>query len=180
MPKRPSFLRAFAWPLSMALCGFAVYSGAAYGADRPQCPAPSLIPDARAFPWRWSRRARYREGGNSVHWITENRISTGVIQSFINRLYGVYFTHRTIDWFHSAYAQLAHDFQQANGRYFRPPDNVRGGSGAKGRPGRPERARARGSEAFPGPQPGVQASSSGPRPGVRASSSGNDHRADGA
>ena len=47
------------------------------------------------------------------------------MQIFINRLYCVYFTHRTIDWFHSAYAQLAPDFQHPIVRYFRPPDNVR-------------------------------------------------------
>ncbi len=87
-PKLPSFALASARPLPMDLFGFVASSGAECRADRPKGPVPSRIPGARATPWRWTRCARYREGGNSVHWITENKAPTGDMWNETNRLYG--------------------------------------------------------------------------------------------
>ena len=39
--------------------------------------------------WPSTRLARYREGGNNIHWITENHVLTGNIWNATNRLYGV-------------------------------------------------------------------------------------------
>jgi hypothetical protein len=97
-------------------------------------------------PWRHaSGPRRGREGGprpyiaagasgKNIHWVAETPPSTGVMQIFINRLYGMYFTHHTIDWFHSIYAQLAQEFQTPNVCFSRPLDNVHDAMAAKGRP----------------------------------------------
>ena len=69
----------------------------------------------------------------------------------------MYFTYRTIDWFHPVYPQLAHGFQHPIVRFFRPPDNVHDGFKAKGRPGRSKRVRDRASAPISGLSPGVRA-----------------------